>query len=212
MSFLEIDINNVKGVLFDLDNTLYEYDPCHNQALASCRDYAFNNYQIELSIFDDSFLKARKLTHKQLNGQAASHSRLLYFHKQYEILFNKSNPDYALKMEDYYWKIFFTKMKLKDGVVEFLNLLKKKNLKTCIITDLTTQIQMLKWQCLGLGALINFIVTSEEAGIEKPSELIFNLALKKLNLKPSEVIMIGDHPDKDISAAENLGIKSYLVV
>jgi putative hydrolase of the HAD superfamily len=212
MNFSTIDIKNKKGVLIDLDNTLYEYDPCHNAALSSCRVNAFENYQIDSALFDESFAQARKFTHNQLNGQAASHSRLLYFHKQFEILFNKSNPDYALKMEDNYWKVFFSKMKLKVGVMDFLSLVKRNGLKTCIITDLTTQIQMLKWQHLGLGDFLDFIVTSEEAGVEKPSEVIFNIALSKLNLQSSEVIMIGDHPEKDIAAAQKLGIKSYLII
>jgi putative hydrolase of the HAD superfamily len=55
------------------------------------------------------------------------------------------------------------------------------------------------------------MLSSEEAGIEKPSPVIFGKALSKLNLKAEEVIMIGDNEEKDILGAEAMGIKSYLI-
>jgi putative hydrolase of the HAD superfamily len=48
-------------------------------------------------------------------------------------------------------------------------------------------------------------------GIEKPNKKMFQSALEKLRLSTDQVIMIGDSIDKDISGAEEMGIKSYLV-
>ena len=87
--------------------------------------------------------------------------------------------------------------------------MKKFTGKVCIITDLTAEIQYRKIKKLKLTNLIDFIVTSEEAGIEKPSSNIFELALKKINLKSSEICMIGDSYEKDIVGGINLGIKSF---
>jgi len=79
------------------------------------------------------------------------------------------------------------------------------------VTDLTAQIQLQKWQKLGLQRYIDFLVSSEEAGVEKPSPYIFELALDKLQLKAHEVIMIGDNANKDIAGANALQIKAYQV-
>jgi len=40
---------------------------------------------------------------------------------------------------------------------------------------------------------------------------MFKTALKKLKLKPNEVIMIGDSESKDIKGAEALGIRPYKI-
>ena len=55
---------------------------------------------------------------------------------------------------------------------------------------------------------LNHLVTSEEAGCEKPGQNIFRLALEKLNLEANEVCMIGDNFDKDIIGASNVSIQS----
>lgn len=211
MQFAKIDLKNVKGVLLDLDNTLYAYEPCHDSALDKCRHIASTQFNISPSQFDEGYKTARKIIHERLHGQGASHSRLLYFHSQIEFITDKSNPEYALKMEETYWKAFLSEMKISNAALSFLKSLKERSIKICLVTDLTTQIQMQKWEKLSLNDLIDFMVTSEEAGVEKPHESIFKLALDKLKLKSHEVIMVGDNQEKDILGAEKLGIRSYLI-
>ena len=62
---------------------------------------------------------------------------------------------------------------------------------------------------MGLEKQIDFLVTSEEVGCEKPNKLIFEKALEKINLENDQVIMIGDSELKDIKGAKNLGIRSF---
>ena len=71
--------------------------------------------------------------------------------------------------------------------------------------------QVQKLQKLKVDHLIDYLVTSEEAGKEKPHSEIFLLALAKLDLQINNVIMIGDNQIKDIEGAEKLGIKAYQV-
>ncbi len=210
-SFSEIDLNQIKGVLLDLDDTLYAYEPCHQKSLHACKTHAFEKYAMTVDVFEANFLLARKKVHDSLSNQGASHSRLLYFQKQHELIFGYTNPTYALSMEELYWNTFLSNMILDGEAKAFLIKLKTEKIKSCIITDLTAQIQMRKWLKLELGNYINFLVTSEEAGVEKPSAAIFELALEKLNLKASEVIMVGDNVEKDIKGAQSFGIKSFLV-
>ncbi len=69
---------------------------------------------------------------------------------------------------------------------------KKNSIKICLITDLTASIQFRKIINTKMDKYIDFVVTSEEAGVEKPDSVIFSLALSKLGLSSGEVIMIGD--------------------
>ena len=70
-------------------------------------------------------------------------------------------------------------------------------------------IQIKKLEKLNADKFIDFLVTSEEVGFEKPNKEIFELALKKMNLEKDQVIMIGDSLEKDVIGAKNFGIKGY---
>lgn len=51
---------------------------------------------------------------------------------------------------------------------------------------------MKKIRKLGIDRMIDSMVSSEEAGIEKPHAAIFKLALRKAGLRPTEVLVMGD--------------------
>ena len=103
-------------------------------------------------------------------------------------------------------------MKLEDEADQFLQLCAERNLPVCILSDLTTEIQIRKLEKLGLQKRTQYLVTSEEVGVEKPDRRMFEAALAKLNLAPQDVVMIGDDIKKDISGAEALGIRAFLIV
>ena len=55
----------------------------------------------------------------------------------------------------------------------------------------------------GLEPYFRYIVTSEEAGFDKPHGAPFELALEKLDMEPGKhVWMIGDNPASDIEGAK----------
>ena len=206
-----IPLSNIKALLLDLDDTLYAYKPCHQAGYEACKILASEQYSISNADFDTAWKAGRDKVHQDLHGQGASHSRLLYAQKASENLFGKSNPQFALDIEETYWRVFLDTMMFNPGVEAFLQEAKDKGIKMCIVTDLTAQIQMRKWIKLDLGRFIDFLVSSEEAGIEKPGSYMFELAMEKLGVKAEECIMIGDSEEKDIKGAEALGIKGYKV-
>ena len=71
--------------------------------------------------------------------------------------------------------------------------------------------QIKKLEKLKLSKKIDFLVTSEEVGVEKPDLRIFSSALAKLNIKKDQVIMIGDNHEKAIMGARQYGINAYLL-
>ena len=50
------------------------------------------------------------------------------------------------------------------------------------------------------------IVFSAEDGVHKPDPRIFHRALRRINVRPYEAVMIGDHPDWDIAGAAAIGL------
>lgn len=193
-----------KGILLDIDNTLYEYNKTHLKALSELVLYCSEKLNMSKELILDAYNKARKKVHIELSETASSHNRLLYIQKMLEIL-NVNSVKYSIEMYEIYWNTFLENIEVYDGVYEFLE--KYKN-KICLVTDLTAHIQHRKIKKLELDMYAKFAVTSEEAGKEKPHPYMFILALQKLDLKAEDVCMIGDSFKKDIIGATNLGIKS----
>lgn len=192
------------GILLDIDNTIYHYESCHKKAIQAVFEAA--RIEVNLDSFEDAFAKARKNIHTELAETASSHNRLLYFQRACEYV--GINPlSWAMKFYNIYWDTFLDSIKLYDGVLEFLAIA-SKNSTICFVTDLTVHIQYKKIEKLGLAKYVKHIVSSEEAGREKPHPYMFLSALNKLNLKPNEVCMIGDSYKKDISGSLSLGIQS----
>jgi putative hydrolase of the HAD superfamily len=196
-----------KGILLDIDNTLYGYDESHKIALEAVVTFIKKHFSLSEKEIDLAYHRARKLVQIELGLTAASHNRVLYFQKMLEIL--EINPlEYTLILYSLYWDTFLSSMRPFTGIYEFLE--KYKN-KICLVTDLTAHIQLRKIKELGLEKYISHMVTSEEAGREKPHPYMFMAALKKMNLKADEVCMIGDSFAKDITGATNLGIDSIWI-
>ncbi len=64
---------------------------------------------------------------------------------------------------------------------------------------------------LDLVGQFDFITASARVGFEKPHPRIFEEALEKAAVRPSEAIHVGDHLDADVHGAERLGIGAVLM-
>lgn len=189
------------GILFDTDNTLYEYDYPHKCAMDAVRVKVTERLSISGVDFDSAFLQAKLEVKTQLGSTAASHSRLLYLQRMLEVLGLGSQVLLALDFEQTYWRTFLANARLFDELKEFLDDLRILKIPTAIVTDLTAQIQFRKIVYFGLDHYFDYIITSEEAGYDKPHGAPFHLALHKMRLNYSNVWMIGDNKDADILGA-----------
>ncbi len=186
------------AILFDLDNTLYSYDQAHAEAQNHVKMKIVNTLSIEPAAFDKAYQEARQQIKARLDKTASSHSRLLYFQRMLEIMGLGSQVLLALDFEQTYWRTFLSKATLFDDVKDLLDDIRLLGIPTAIVTDLTTQIQFRKMVYFELDYYFEYIVTSEEAGFDKPNEVIFNLALDKIKPKGQSIWMIGDNPVNDI--------------
>lgn len=194
------------GILLDLDDTLYDYDTAHSVAMGAVIDLLSKKFSLNSEQIEKKYKIARKNIHIELSNKASSHNRLLYFQRMLELL-NINSLRYTLEVYETYWNNFLDNLHIYEDVYSWLEIVKHK--KICLVTDLTAKIQFRKIERLKLDDYIDFIVTSEEAGIEKPHPYVFMLALHKIGLRPAEVCMVGDSYKKDIIGASNLGITSY---
>ncbi len=193
-----------KGLLLDIDNTLYNYNFSHEKAIKSVFEFCFKTFNLDKFQLKTAYIFARGKVRIELASTASSHNRLLYFQKMLEIL-NLNPLKYSLELYNIYWDNFLENIFLFDGVKELFS---KYNQKICLVTDLTAHIQHSKVQKFSLDNYCDLIVTSEEVGHEKPHPYIFMRALQKLGLTAKNVCMIGDNFEKDVMGANDLGIDS----
>lgn len=196
-----------KAIVFDLDDTLYEYESLNREAIHMVYDYSCKQLEISESVFESILNHAKNEVKKVLKDTASSHNRLLYFQKMLEYL-EKCPTDLALNMYEIYWNHILDNMVLRDGALELLTYCRQREIKIGICTDLTVHIQHRKLKRLGIDKLVDAIVTSEEAGKEKPSEIIYQMILSKLKVTPEDALFIGDNLKKDVEGPQHIGMKT----
>lgn len=204
-------------IIFDLDNTLYDYDLCHNYAIkllfeSILKDNNITNDILEYDILEDVYNQVNKQLKIELGNTASSHNRFIYIKHLIESIhlhyYMPLKYDAVLKYNSLYWKYFFDKILLFDGVLELLKSLKANNIRIALLTDFQTQEQFLKLQKLDILEYFDTIITSEEIGIEKPSSKAFTHILNKLNILPHQALIIGDNLEKDIYGALQCNISA----
>lgn len=196
----------IKAVLFDLDDTLYgEFPVCDREGFLAVGRYA----QAELGVPCDAFVAAlhesKQLLQGRLYGEPESHDRVLYAKGALELL--GINPmRHAETMHHIYWQAVFDHMQLREGVHALLDTLRTYGVQVGICTNMLADIQMQKLCLLDLVERVDFLVTSEEAGADKPEPAIFELALARAHCAPQEALMVGDSFRHDIQGAHGAGI------
>ncbi|MBW2996292.1 HAD-IA family hydrolase [Candidatus Woesearchaeota archaeon] len=200
-----------KAVLFDLDNTLYDYDPVHSKALKATHSILNKHIKLSFKKFLNLYNISKREIHKELAGTASAHNRVLYFQRLIEKTHNTVDPKIILQLYNAYWNTSLKNMKLRKNTSLTLKQIKNKGLKIVVVTDLTTHIQLRKLKKLKIDNYIDYLVTSEEAGSEKPHSIMFLLALNKLNILPKDAIMVGDNTVTDIEGANAVGIDTVLI-
>lgn len=196
----------IKTIIFDVDNTLYSFDQAHMEATKCLKKYAENNLEIEGEFFAQIYYKTMYETIERMGEVAATHNRGIRIQNVLEKLGLPLYP-YVLEMESLYWDTLFRKMEVFDGVPETLRILKERGVRIGIGTNMTTRIQLQKLTLLDVLKYVDFFVSSEEAGVDKPAEQFFDYCMVKAKCEKSECMFVGDDFEKDIIGARNAGLR-----
>jgi putative hydrolase of the HAD superfamily len=179
-------------VIFDLDNTLYEYEKCHEEATSRLITFLAELLSTDAFKISEDLSRARIAVKARLGTTAASHSRIAYINE----LLNASQSAMSLTnlalAERIYWENFYRKMKLRPGAIEFISDLKELKIPMYLITDLTLAIQIEKLEKLGLQNVFKKVISSEEAGGDKITDLPFQLLKRYLGGVTDTFWSLGD--------------------
>jgi HAD superfamily hydrolase (TIGR01549 family) len=200
-----------KGVLFDLDDTLYDYDKYHEQALKDMFKIINKKAKISFKEFLRLYQESKEEVHRDLAGNPYMHSALMYMKRIFEKLNMGYSLDSTLKIYDIYIKSFLGRIRLYKKTIPLFEELRRRKIKIAVVTGQTEEAQLRKIKHLKISKYIDLLVTSEEAGKEKPHSSSYSLALNKLNMKKEDVLFVGDNPKTDIQGSNVSGIDSVLL-
>lgn len=197
----------IKAVIFDIDNTLYSYDENHIYGMQALAQYCGKAFGVSEEETGKYYARAGRIMADRIGTDtAAIHSRLLRAQCMLELMDQPLFP-HARNMYHAYWDTLIQHIKPSPGVLEFMKELKKKNIRIGIGTDMIAYIQYRKLEAIGVAPYVDFIVTSEEAGREKPHYHFFDICVEKSGVRAEECAFIGDNVKKDIEGAWENGLK-----
>jgi len=193
---------------FDLDRTLWDYDTNASEAIREVYDEfelqsVFGSYENFWTAFD----KYNNLLWSQF--QTGSLKKEILRVRRFELaLLDYKTKDKALasKLNDSFLHISPHKPGLIAGTNDVLEYLKSRNYRMFILTNGFTKIQETKMESAGLNPYFEKMFTTENTRSHKPKKAIFEHALKTVNARKAESLMIGDDLEVDIVGARNFGM------
>ncbi|MCI6465705.1 MAG: HAD-IA family hydrolase [Faecalicatena sp.] len=196
----------IQAVFFDIDDTLYHFTEANRLAASEVEIYVCKELKIESGAWKDAVKQAQLRIGARL-GQSSptTHNRQIRFQNALEILHKPIHP-HGTKLYQLYWDTVLKNAVPEPGVERMLDLLKKKGIHLGIGSDMTSYIQNKKLEMLGLAPYFDSVVTSEEAGSDKPNSSIFQLCMEKAGCAPEECLFIGDNWEKDVAGACAVGM------
>lgn len=90
--------------------------------------------------------------------------------------------------------------------------LTKLGMKLAVVSDAPSREAWMRIYYLNLYHFFDVVITFDDSGERKPSAIPFEMALKKLDLKPQSSLMIGDWPERDVVGAKKIGMRTAFAV
>ena len=188
----------IKAVIFDLDNTLIDF---MTMKKLSC--------DAAISAMIDAGLNVKK--EKAIKELFKLYDR---YGLEEKTIFQKFLRKVAKKI-DYeilasgivaYRRVRAGFLEPYPHVSEVLFELKRRGIKLAILSDAPRLKAWIRLVSMKINHLFDVVVTFEDTEEMKPSTIPFKVAFKKLKVKPSECLMVGDRPERDIKGAKKLGM------
>ncbi|MCR6095315.1 HAD family hydrolase [Salipaludibacillus agaradhaerens] len=188
----------LKAVLFDLDGTLLNRDA--SLLLFIKKQYKRFNHWV-------SHLPMEKYITRFIELDKRGYVWKDKVYRQLIDEFAITGLTWEELLQDYISQFHYSCVPFPN-LISTLEKLKDYNLVVGMITNGKGQFQLDNIKALGIENYFETIVISEWEGMKKPKPQIFQKTLKNLNVLPSESIYVGDHPENDIQASQNVGMKA----
>jgi len=190
----------LKGVIFDLDNTLFDFIAMKERAVEAAA-WAMIDAGLPLTV-DEVLRKIFDIYEMEgIENQTVFNTLLL------DVL-GKVDPKILAAGIVSYRRVRESMLVPYPHTRSTLVKLLKMNLKLSVVSDAPSVQAWLRLCYLQIHDLFDVVVTFDDTGEWKPSPKPFTFALQQLQLEPEETLMVGDWVDRDLLGAKRLGIRT----
>ena len=187
----QVDLPAVRGVVFDLDDTLFDQKDWIVRKLRLV-------WQSEQKWLPDelSFMRATVAILEE--GERA---------RLFDVYAQQQGLDEArrLRLIEAFRAALPSTCRLYPDVMGTLTQLRRAGLRLGLLTDNPAASQRAKIQCAGLEPAFDAMVLTGDLGRSKPDRLAFDTAAERLCLAPDQLVMVGDHLFRDTLGALDAG-------
>lgn len=190
----------IRAVIFDLDNTLTDFMKMKRAAIDAAVD----------GMIDAGLKLSREEASQQIYRVYDREG--IEYQQVFDLFLNEhlGDVDYKLLTSGIvaYRRARDSYLVLYPHVNLTLMELLKRGLKLAVVSDAPRLQAWMRLAQLQLQHLFSTVVAFEDTGERKPSPKPFERALERLGVTPSEAIMVGDWPERDVVGASKLGIRT----
>ncbi len=194
---------SLRGIIFDLDDTLYPE-----------KDYVFSGFEVISNFLQKKYHLDAKNSLQFLQSNFEANGR----DKIFDLLLSTIMPEQqkneqlaVIKEMVEIYRNHSPNIDLNIETIDLLNEIKCSGWKMSIVTDGLPLMQKNKIQSLGLDSFFDTIIYCWEYKCPKPSPIGFKIASEKMNIDIENCLIVGDHPEKDIVPARQLNAKAYRI-
>jgi len=190
----------IKGVIFDLDNTLLDFMKMKEFAVKAAIK---GMIEAGLKVNEDkSYIEINSI-YEEFGWENQ---------KVFDVFLEKSighvdNKFLAAGIVAYR-RAREANLMAYPNVNKTLLALSKSGIKLGVVSDAPSREAWMRIYYLNLYHYFDVVITFDDSGERKPSPIPFQLALDGMGLRPEETIMIGDWPERDVVGAQQIGMKT----
>ncbi len=224
-----------QAVLFDLDDTLIPEEPAIRAGFAAVahRVWGSSSPDRVQSLWDAAsqvllerapvpaylaavHIGASDLLHGEpLQGAGRQSDRLRAFLPYYlGHAFDPVLPEFARpltrQMVDLWRETRMNALSVYPETVRVLEWLNGR-VPLALVTNGLSKLQRDKLERTGLSGYFASVLVSEEVGVGKPDPAVFHETMRRLDLKPSHTVMIGNDRERDVMGAHSAGIAAIQI-
>ena len=201
----------IKGVIFDLDNTILNSSKIIDDANKEVINEMKRDFdEISEDFFNEMHAKT-DIEYKKIEPS--------YRHKElfYELFAKASGFDMdrekIRKYSDTFEEVLLTRMEFTEGIEEVIDAIKNNGLKMGLLTGegMYTGLKRKTLEKIGFMEKFDVKIIAREGIPESKSDPgAFKRTAGLMGLKPDEVLFIGDVPEVDIDNAKSAGMFTVL--
>ena len=200
-------VKKYRHLFFDLDHTLWDFESNSRAVLAELHgEFLLGAMGIPAGDLIPAYeeVNAALWADHESGGIPKEVLRALRFKHALQ-RFGVHDARLAKQLEETYMERCPKRSALIPGAIELLNDL-RPYYRMHIITNGFTEVQAVKMEASGLRGFFDVVLTSEQAGVAKPSARIFRHAMRSAGAKAEESLMIGDNARADIGGGRSAGM------